>query len=123
MRSIVILSTLAVLFFFAAAAPQDYEDEADVQKKVGLAQMIESALKQALVQSALEDEDEANLQNILAEAEQVPDDDDELNKAQLMKFIANMQGPSSNAHSQWWRRAWRRIRRPRRRRRWSWRWG
>ena len=66
---------------------------------------IQSALKQALIQSALEDKDEANLQSILAEAEQDPDDD-ELNKARLMKLIAHVQSPRSNARTQWFRRAW-----------------
>ena len=113
MRKIFLLSTLAIFFIFAAAAPQDHDDEADMQKMMGLASMkadIQSALKEALIQSALEDENEANLQNILAEAEQDPDGD-ELNNAQLMKFISKMQGSRLRAHTQWGRRVWRRVRR------------
>ena len=108
MKIFVALATIAVVFVLAAAAPQNENELASEEAE------IQSALEQALIQSALEDEDETNLQNILAEAEQDTNDDD-LNRAQVMKLVANMQSPEeSEAHIQ-------RRRRRRRRRRWRWR--
>ena len=108
MKLFVALASLTILFALTTAAPQDYEDEAEMQKMEELASKkaeIQSALKQALIQSALEDEDETNLQDILAKAEQEPDDDD-LNRAKLLKLVASMQSRGSRSHAQWWRRVW-----------------
>ena len=109
MKIFVALTSFIILVVFAAAVPQDYKDEVEMQKMGELASRkaaIQSALKQALIQSALEDEDDTSLQNILAKAEQEPDDDD-LNRAQLLKLIASAQSPEARAHAQrWWRKVW-----------------
>ena len=108
MKIFVALVSIAVIFIVAATATQN-ENEAEMQKLEELASEeaeVQSALEQALIQSALEDGDEADLQNILAETEQDTDDDD-LNRAQLLKLIASMQSPETRAHIQRWR--WRKI--------------
>ena len=110
MKSLLALASLTIIFIFAAAASQDYEDEAEMQKMEELASKKAEILKQALIQSALENKDEANLQNILAEVEQNPDDDDG-DEAQLMEFITHIQSLRPYARTQWLRRAWRRVRR------------
>ena len=92
MKVFVVLATLAVLLSYTAAAPQDYEDEAEMLKLASRKAEIQSALKQALKQSALNDEDEVNLQEILADAEQYPDDTD-LEEAQLMKLSSKHAKP------------------------------
>ena len=93
MKIFVALATIAVIFVLTAAAPR-YENKLASRKAE-----IRSALEEALIQSDLE-EDVASLQSISAEVEQ-DSDNDELNKAHLMKFIAQMQSPKPNAHAQW----------------------
>ena len=99
MKIFVALATIPFVFILVAAAPRDENELASRKAE------IQSALEQALIQSALEDEDEAELQEIFAQAAKDFDDND-LNKAQLMKFVAHMQSPKPNARAQWW---WRRY--------------
>ena len=90
MNNFVILATIAAIIILAAAAPNPQDQNELISKEAE----IQSALEQALIKSALEDEDVAKLQNILAKVEH-NFDSDKLSKAQL-------RSPNPNAHAQCW---------------------
>ncbi len=89
------------------AAPRG--NEAEMQKVIAQAMEsaeVQDALKQVLIQGSIQDEDDSpadlvSLQSVLAANMEHNDGDDENIKAQLMKFMADIQTSGSSAHAQW----------------------
>ncbi len=111
MNTVFTVTILATLVCYMYAAPRG--NEVKIQKVIEQAmesEEIQAALKQALMQGSIQDEDDspadlASLQSMLANMEQ-DEGDDENTKAQLMKFMADIQTPGTTAHAQWgwWKR-------------------
>ena len=106
MKAVFTVTILATLVCYMYAAPRG--NEVEMQKVIEQAmesEEVQAALKQALMQGSIQDEDDspadlASLQSMLANMEQ-NGGDDENTKAQLMKFMANIQTPGTTAHAQW----------------------
>ena len=107
MNTVFTVTILAILVCYMYAAPRA-GNENEMQKVIEQAmesEEVQAALKQALMQGSIQDEDDspadlASLQSMLANMEQ-NEGDDENTKAQLIKLMADIQTPGTTAHAQW----------------------